>query len=74
MLQHLTEIVLQGKLVGVQPDALPHQEGVVVDVLAGLNLETIQQLLGDQLQHGLKLFIEQLFVPMALNGQTRKVD
>ena len=72
--QHFSQIVLEGELVGIQPDALAHQEGVVINVLAGLNFKAIQQLLCHQFQHPLKLFVEQRFVAVAFDGQTGQVD
>ena len=70
MLQYLPQVVLQRQMVGIQPNALAHEEGVIVNVLAGLDLKAVQQLLGNQFHHAAELFIEQLFVVVSFNGQT----
>ena len=41
VLEHFTYFVVPGKLVAVDPDALAHEDRVVVDVLAALDLETL---------------------------------
>ena len=74
MLQHLAHLVVRTQLIAVQPHALSHQEGVVIHAFGGLDLEPIQQLLRDQRHHLVQLLIEQLFVMMRFDRQTRQVD
>ena len=72
--EHLAHLVVPVQLVGIQPNALPHEEGVVAHVLAALDLKTLQQLSHTQVQHPVQPLEEQGKIPLGLDGQTRQVD
>ena len=74
MLDNFAHFIVRPQLFGVQPNAFAHQEGEVAHALAGLHLETIQQLIAHELEHVVELGIEGLDVPVALDGKPRKVD
>lgn len=64
VLQDLPQIILNGQLVCIQPNSLSHQEGEIVYMLVGLDLKSVQQLLGHQLQHGLQLLKKHRFISL----------
>ena len=72
--EHLAHLVVRAELVRVEPDALAHQERIVVDVLRGLNLEAVVQLLRHELEHRVKALVELLLVALRLDGKARQVD
>ena len=74
VLQHLALLVGGREFLGIDPNALAHEERRVVHVLASLNLEALIQLTGHQLQLGVEQVEEQVDVALGANGQTRQVD
>ena len=74
VLQHFLQVIPQIQLVRIQPHTLAHQERIVEDVLVGLNLEAVQQLLGNQLQHMLQFFVEGLLIALCFDCQTGQID
>ena len=56
--QHLTHLVIGAELIGIQPYALSHQEGIVAHLLGSLDLEALQQLLDDQIHLALQFLKE----------------
>ena len=74
VLQHLADLVGGLQLVGIQPHALPHQEGEVVHVLLRLDLEAVQQLLRHQLQQLVQPLVEALLIAPVFQRDARQVD
>ena len=74
VLEYLSDVVLRAQLVGIEPDPLAHQEGIVIDLLAALDLEAVQQLADHQIDALIQQFIEALDVPLRLNPDARQVD
>ena len=74
VLEHFAHLVIGPQLVRVEPYALPHQEGIVVHALLRLDLEAVEQLLRDQLEHVVQLPQEQRLVPLAVERKARQVD
>ena len=54
VLEHLAHLVVRAELFGVQPDALPHQEGEIAHAAAALDLEPLEQLADDKVEHLIK--------------------
>ena len=74
VLEHLPHLVLPVQLVAVQPHPLAHEEGVVVHVLAALDLKSLQQLIHAQIQHPVQALEEGVQIPPGLDGQPGQVD
>ena len=74
MPEHLPHLVVPVQLVAVQPHPLAHEEGVVVYVLAALDLKALQQLLHAEIQHPVQPLEEDVQIPPGLDGQPGQVD
>ena len=72
--EHLPHLVVPVQLVAVQPHPLAHEEGVVVYVLAALDLKALQQLLHAEIQHPVQPLEEDVQIPPGLDGQPGQVD
>ena len=74
MFQNLTDGIINIKLLGINPDALGHQERVIADLTCCLNFKTVQKLTDDQIHHIIQLLIKYLEITVGLNAQTGKID
>lgn len=74
VLEHLAHAVIPVQLFGIQPHALAHEEGEVVDLFVGDDFKALQKLLMHQVQHALQLLKEPLHVALCLDGDAGKVD
>ena len=74
VLEHLAHLVVRAELFGVQPDALPHQEGEVAHAAAALDLEPLEQLADDKVEHLIKAAEKGLAVAACQNGEPRQID
>ena len=74
MLQHFGHRVVPVQFVRVNPDALAHEEGIVVGFLAALNLETVQQLLYHQVDPLVQYLIKFLDVFVGFDADAGQVD
>ena len=48
VLEDFTHLVIRSELVGIDPDALPHEEGIVAHLLDALGFQTLQKLVEHQ--------------------------
>ena len=74
VLEHLAHLVVRAELFGVQPDALPHQEGEIAHAAAALDLEPLEQLADDKVEHLIKAAEKGLAVAACQNGEPRQID
>ena len=74
MLKHFAHLILGGELFGINPDALPHQEGVVLAFLVALNFQPFEKLLENQIDHLVQLEKEGRHVSLCQNAEPGKVD
>ena len=74
VLEYLAHAVVPVQLFGIQPHALAHEEGEVVDLFVGDDFKALQKLLMHQVQHALQLLKEPLHVALCLDGDAGKVD
>ena len=74
VLQDFRHAVVRLQGVGVDPNALPHQERVIAGALRALDFETMQQLADHQVDDVVEAVEELLLVAVGLDGETRQVD
>ena len=55
MLEHFAPFVVRAEPFRIDPDALPHQEGIILALLARLDFEALKKLLEDQIHHLVQL-------------------
>lgn len=73
VLQHLALLVGGREFLGINPDALAHEEGRVVHLLARLNLEALIQLGSHQLQLGIEQVENRSTSPLARMAKRGKL-
>lgn len=66
MLEHLAHLVIRAKLAGINPNALPHQEGIVAHLLFRLDLQPLKQLIDDKIDFAVKILKEEINVAVRL--------
>ena len=74
VLEHLPDGIRPAQLFGVDPHALAHQEGEVVDLLVGDDLQPLQQLIVHQIAQAFQFFEEPADVALGLDGDAGQVD
>ena len=74
MLEHLAHLVIRAKLAGINPNALPHQEGIVAHLLFRLDLQPLKQLIDDKIDFAVKILKEEINVAVRLDSKTGQVD
>ena len=74
VLQHFGHRVVAVQLFRINPNPLPHQEGVVVSLFAALDLEPVQQLLDAQVNALIQDLVESLDIFLGLNADAGQVD
>ena len=74
VLEHLAHLVVRAELFGVQPNALPHQEGEIAHAAAALDLEPLKQLADDKVEHLIEAAEKGLAVAACQNGEPRQID
>ena len=74
VLEHLAHFVVPVQLVGIDPYALTHEEGIVAHALFALDLESLGQLIYGQIHHAGKLTKEHVEVLVGFDGKAREVD
>ena len=72
--QDFGHAVVGAQLLGVDPDALAHEEGVVPDLLGALNLEPVEQLADDQVDALVQNLVELLDIALGLQADAGQVD
>ena len=73
VLDDLAHGVFPAQLVGIDPHALSHEEGEVLDLAAALDGETFHELVAHQLQHAVQ-FLEEQVHGLHLDGDAGQVD
>ena len=74
VLEHLAHLIVRAELFGVQPDALPHQEGEIAHAAAALDLKPLEQLADDKVEHLIEAAEKGLAVAACQNGEPRQID
>ena len=74
MLQYLAYGVVNGQVLGINPDALGHQERIVAYLSGRLNLKSMQQLTDNKIHHIIKFLIKNFEIAVGFNSQPGKVD
>ena len=72
--EHVADLVVRAKLFRVNPDALPHQEGVIAHLFVRLDGEARQQLVDNQVKLPVEVLKEEINVPMAADGNPWEID
>ena len=74
VLEHLAHLVVDGELLGVDPNALTHQEGIVAHTLLALYLKALEDLLDAQVEHTVELIEEEVDVLVCEDREPGQVD
>ena len=72
--EHFADFVVGAELLGIDPHALSHEEREVLYSLFGLDLESVEQLLHDEIHLAFQFFEEPIHVALALDRYTRQID
>ena len=68
------DFVIPSQLVGIDPDALSHQEGHVFDLAMTLDFHAVDELLDDEVAGIVKLVEEEVEISMGFDAKAREVD
>ena len=74
VLQNFGDFVVGADFLGVDPDALSHEERIVASLLGALNLEAVQELADDKLREAVQLAVEYIEVALGEKRKARQVD
>ena len=74
VLEHLGDGIVRPQVLRTDPDPLPHEEGEVPHQLVGLDLEPVEQLVDDEVDHPVEGGEESIDVVVGLDRQPRQVD
>src|SRR5699024_9584793 len=55
VLEHFAHFIVRAEPIRIDPDALPHQERIILALLARLDFEALKKLLEDQIHHLVQL-------------------
>ena len=74
VLEHLPHFVVRAELVRVNPDPLPHQEGVVAHLFLALDFKAFEQLADDEVDLAVEILKEPFDAPVAADRDPGEVD
>ena len=74
VLEYLADLVKRGEVVGIKPDSLPHEEGIVAAALAALYFKALEELAEHEVDDPVQILEEAFDVPPVLQAQAGEVD